>query len=391
MPYAFPQWESARRLNEQIKVTPHTCQYVLLLNQTNCFDIEKDLRKILKINHKPLVWFINTFQKHRVRVEYAVLFTQRELSVFGPIAHQQTHGILSKRFETIYGECQPIFVSLPGVLKNCGVAENPFQPFPLKHLETELQTDLKRLLQQKVVYQCLVGGREETIEQHRWKVLQQVAEWLHIPHALSTHQDDCVKDQVLQLLSKGIKRKHFKKIPQDESEWTHLLNVWLRRNTMNQDVKERDIYRWLAVDGFDGFEAKHLKLYLLAILDQKCIRQEYRLHIKAVRAMYRWFESQPQVSSLTGTDSGCVVFLTLLQLYVNKLEMMEDEITLQVHLAKRSAEGFLHRNANYYKDVRNVTEALLQELGNIYVQEWQGKDWTSVANEQLGRLMKSKN
>ncbi|GFQ90093.1 uncharacterized protein TNCT_26581 [Trichonephila clavata] len=107
--------------------------------------------------------------------------------------------------------------------------------------------------------------------------------------------------------------------------------------------------------------------------------------------MYRWFESQPQVSSLTGTDSGCVVFLTLLQLYVNKLEMMEDEITLQVHLAKRSAEGFLHRNANYYKDVRNVTEALLQGLGNIYVQEWQGKDWTSVANEQLGRLMKSKN
>ncbi|GFR04729.1 uncharacterized protein TNCT_37841 [Trichonephila clavata] len=209
MPYAFPQWESARRLNEQIKVTPYTCQYVLLLNQTNCFDIEKDLRKCLKINHKPLVWFINTFQKHRVRVEYAVLFTQRELSVFGPIAHQQTHGILSKRFENIYGKCKPIFVRLPWCLKNCGVAENHFQPFQWKHLETELQTDLKRLLQQKVVYQCLVGGREETIEQHRWKVLKQVAEWLHIPHVLSMHQDDCVKDQLLQLLSKGIKRKNF--------------------------------------------------------------------------------------------------------------------------------------------------------------------------------------
>ncbi|GFR15192.1 uncharacterized protein TNCT_731951 [Trichonephila clavata] len=278
----------------------------------------------------------------------------------------------------------------PGVLKNCGVAENHFQPFQWKHLETELQTDLKRLLQQKVVYQCLVGGREETIEQHQWKVLQQVAEWLHIPNALSMHQDDCVKDQLLQLLSKGITRKNFKKIPQDESEWTHLLNVWLRRNTMDHDVKERDIYRWLAVDGFDGFEAKHLKLYLSAILDPKFIRQEYRLHIKAVRAMYRWFESQPQVSSLTETDSGCVVFLTLLQLYVNKLEMIEDEITLQVHLAKRSAEGFLHRNANYYKDVRKVTEALLQEFGNIYVYEWQGKNWTHVANEQLGRLMKNK-
>ncbi|GFY55246.1 ribonucleoside-diphosphate reductase small chain [Trichonephila inaurata madagascariensis] len=69
---------------------------------------------------------------------------------------------------------------------------------------------------------------------------------------------------------------------------------------------------------------------------------------------------------------------------------MEDEITLQVHLAKISAEGFLHRNANYYKGVRNVMEALLQELGNFYVQEWQGKGWTFVANEQLARLMKNK-
>ncbi|GFR03762.1 uncharacterized protein TNCT_320351 [Trichonephila clavata] len=148
--------------------------------------------------------------------------------------------------------------------------------------------------------------------------------------------------------------------------------------------------RHLPIAGFDGFEANHLKFYLSVILDQKVVRHEYRFHIKAVRALYRWFESQPKVSSLTGTDSGCVVFLTLLQLYMNKLQLMDDEVTLQVHLAKRLAEGFLHRNANYYKGVRNVTEVLLQELGNIYVEEWQGKDWTCVANEQLARLMNNK-
>ncbi|GFY23846.1 hypothetical protein TNCV_3536401 [Trichonephila clavipes] len=59
-------------------------------------------------------------------------------------------------------------------------------------------------------------------------------------------------------------------------------------------------------------------------------------------------------------------------------------------VAMECCEEFLHRNANYYKDVRNVTEALLQELGNIYVQEWQGKDWTIVANEQLARLINNK-
>ncbi|GFT05740.1 uncharacterized protein TNCV_2711061 [Trichonephila clavipes] len=133
MPYAFPQWESARRLNEQIKVTPHTCQYVLLLPQTNCFDIEKDLRKLLKINHKPLVWFINTFQKHQVQVEYGVLFTQRELNVFGPIATQQTHGILSKRFETLYGEFKPTFVALPWCIKKLWRGRNPF---PTVSIET---------------------------------------------------------------------------------------------------------------------------------------------------------------------------------------------------------------------------------------------------------------
>ncbi|GFQ99828.1 uncharacterized protein TNCT_226581 [Trichonephila clavata] len=131
---SFPQWESVQRLNEQIKVTPPTCQYVLLLHQTNCFNIEKDLRKLLKINHKPLVWFINTFQKHRVRVEYAVLFTQRELSVFGPIATQQTHGILSKRFQKIYGAFQPTFVGLSWCIKKLWGGRNP--PFPTVSVET---------------------------------------------------------------------------------------------------------------------------------------------------------------------------------------------------------------------------------------------------------------
>ncbi|GFR13333.1 hypothetical protein TNCT_348441 [Trichonephila clavata] len=61
------------------------------------------------------------------------------------------------------------------------------------------------------------------------------------------NQNAYVKDQLLQLLSKGIKRKNLKHIPQDESEWIHLLNVWLRQSTMDHDVKERDIYQLLAV------------------------------------------------------------------------------------------------------------------------------------------------
>ncbi|GFQ99826.1 hypothetical protein TNCT_226571 [Trichonephila clavata] len=46
--------------------------------------------------------------------------------------------------------------------------------------------------------------------------------------------------------------KNLKHIPQDESEWIHLLNVWLRQSTMDHDVKERDIYQLLAwMDSMD--------------------------------------------------------------------------------------------------------------------------------------------
>ncbi|GFT26028.1 uncharacterized protein NPIL_17011 [Nephila pilipes] len=172
----------------------------------------------------------------------------------------------------------------PGASKNCGQDEIRTLPCPSNLSETESQTKLKQLLHLEVVKQSFLGGREETIEHHRWKVLHQVAEWLHIPDALSVNQEVCVKGQLIQLLLKGIKKKNLKQMPQDELEWVQLLKLWLHRNTLNNDVKERDMYQLLAVDGFDGFEAKHLKLYLSGILSQNHMRREYRVS-HAVRAM----------------------------------------------------------------------------------------------------------
>lgn len=96
------QWELARRLNQRTGVTPAACQYVVLINQTYSFQIENDLKKTLRINKKPLNWFIRKFQQYRVRVEFTTLFTKKELDRFGPIAIQQSHGIVTRLFNQRY-------------------------------------------------------------------------------------------------------------------------------------------------------------------------------------------------------------------------------------------------------------------------------------------------
>ncbi|GFQ82097.1 hypothetical protein TNCT_707281 [Trichonephila clavata] len=101
----------------------------------------------------------------------------------------------------------PLLLGSSWCIKKLWGGRNP--PFPtisVEPLETELQTKLRDLLQQQVAYQCLKeeGRNNRTASV---KVLQQVAEWLHIPHALSMNQNAYVKDQLLQLLSKGIREK----------------------------------------------------------------------------------------------------------------------------------------------------------------------------------------
>lgn len=215
----------------------------------------------------------------------------------------------------------------------------------------------------------------------RWHVLRRVSEWLQIPDMLDLYLDEIQRNQLVSLLYKGT--KHTKQLPQDDAEWSRLLTFWIRQNR----VEDRLIYHILAVDGFDGFEPKDLKYYLPAVIDPGCIRWEYRQHGIAVRSMYQWFESHSDVSSLTGSDSGCVVFLALLQLYVEEIPPVDEQIAMQAHRAQAWAEGYLYRNASNHQDVRKVTPDLLRELGRVYGNAW---DWHQVAREQLASLINKK-
>lgn len=254
-----------------------------------------------------------------------------------------------------------------------------------RHFETK--SLLKSLIHKEVAKICFTS--QKTLQECRWEILCQIAEWLNISKVLNLYQDEIPRNQLITLLLTDVKHKNMKHVPQDEMEWTRQLNSWLRNNAIGSNVKDRTIYRLLAVDGFEGLEPKYLKLYLKNVFDPRYIRHEYRLHIIAIRKMYDWFETDPAVSSLTGTDSGCVVFLALLHLYMTELNhlLLDDQIALQANCAREWAEGFLYRNANYYNDVRNVNNNMLETVIKIYKDAWkETQEWKQVGKEYLQNL-----
>lgn len=100
--FSWNQWTLVNQFNIQTGILPDNCQYVVLLNNTQNFQVIKDLKFFLKINKKPLSWFIKEFRNHRVRVEYTTLFTVREKKKLGPIATKICNGITTRLFQKIY-------------------------------------------------------------------------------------------------------------------------------------------------------------------------------------------------------------------------------------------------------------------------------------------------
>lgn len=123
---SFLQWESARVFNKETGISPNDCQFVILIQKTNLFQVERDLKKTLKVTRKPLKDFITKFRQHRVRVEYVTLFLPQDLKSLGPIADQQTSGIVSRLFDKIYSVSKPTLVATPGCIKNVWFDRKPF-------------------------------------------------------------------------------------------------------------------------------------------------------------------------------------------------------------------------------------------------------------------------
>lgn len=266
-----------------------------------------------------------------------------------------------------------------------------------KHWSTSsLDEEIKKLLHEKLVRQVVLGRPYESLRFHRRQLVKQLADWVGFfdEDDFTSSKDENVhyRHELMNLLVTASK-KYFIDVPSDQSEWTKLLNKWLKANTSGAVLLNRSIYRILAVDGFKGFKPKHLTLYLPEILLP--LREEYKSHVRGIRNMYTFFDKNEKVSSLTGTDSACVIFLALLRWYENQMEndlMKDDQIIFQVKQAKSWAEGHLQQHREYYHDVRNVNENLLDMFGKIYGEEFKNSDksWKVIGHELLPKLNREK-
>lgn len=100
MDQRFPQWQGTHLLNRRIDIDE--CRYVVLLTQTYCFNVEKDLKFALRITKKPINWFVTKFKENKVRVEYATLFTKQELKRLGPTSIKTSQRIVARLLQTFY-------------------------------------------------------------------------------------------------------------------------------------------------------------------------------------------------------------------------------------------------------------------------------------------------
>lgn len=262
---------------------------------------------------------------------------------------------------------------------------------------SSLDDEIKKLLHEKLVRRVVSGRPFETLRFHRRQLIKQLADWIGVfdeddDSSSGKDENGRYRHELMTLLA-ATSKKYFVDVPADNSEWTKLLNKWLKANTSGAVLSNRAVYRILAVDGFRGFRPKHLTSYLPEVLLP--LREEYKFHVRGVRNMYDFLDKNEKVSSLTGTDSACVIFLALLHWYERRMAddlMKDDQITFQVKRAKSWAEGYLQQNGEYYHDVKNVDENLLETFGEIYGEEFKNDDesWKVIGCELLPMVNRDK-
>ena len=244
---------------------------------------------------------------------------------------------------------------------------------------------LDRLIRQKLVYRLRQGQTHDTLSFHCCAIIKEMKQTLY-PYDESL-QDFSFRDRLITLLASSSKVPILD-IPTDLSEWFKLLNQWIRSHIVEDVIFNRDIYEILAVDGFYGFKPKELKHYLMRILQN--LRHEFQLHTKSVRAMYLWISKNPLIASLPGTDSACLVFLSLLEFYSEQLHTLvfDNQVQYQLQQAKSQAEGFLHKHSDYYRDIMHVDETLVTSLARVYSKEFNDPEKCKTVAEEMLKLIK---
>lgn len=115
MEIPFQQWLPAKKFNQHVASSAH--HYVILLTNTKSFNIDHDLKHFLHITKKPLVWFSKKFKQHGIKVEYATVFSQKDIQSFGPLSTNVSNGIVRYYLQSKYCD-SVVFVCPASFAKN---------------------------------------------------------------------------------------------------------------------------------------------------------------------------------------------------------------------------------------------------------------------------------
>lgn len=218
---------------------------------------------------------------------------------------------------------------------------------------------------------------------HRRRLLLDVARHLGVSVPTSVREDDegeTLQQELCALLAcNGIKKS--------STDWSKALTAWFRNSGESSD---RTIFRLLACDGFKSIVtlgSKNLKEYLSNVVEFAQLKRHVKKHARAVRKMYDWFDDEPLVSALTGLDSSCVVFLSLIRLFKTTLGLnVDDYVRVVMDRAEISTLSFLQKRADTrFKDVSNVDDSVKKTLQNIYVESF--PEWETYIHELLNQLV----
>ncbi|GBO40673.1 hypothetical protein AVEN_133087-1 [Araneus ventricosus] len=223
-----------------------------------------------------------------------------------------------------------------------------------------MDPELRIAIEKAVDKRFMKGKNQETRQHHHITVLREVAEILNLP--LPCEQEY----QLQQLLGMKFCR----------SDLGTLIDNWVRKNMIGPEklIKTRELFTILGVDGFNGIG--DFKAYL---------NKDNNSHFNGVVNMYKFLDTSI-ISSLTGTDSACVVFLALLKLFSTKI--VDDQARIVMEQIKNKIESFMHRHAQYYRDIHLVNDNILNALIRVYVNT--NPNWFQHALERTNILLKNK-
>lgn len=162
------------------------------------------------------------------------------------------------------------------------------------------------------------------------------------------------------------------------------LNILVRKHSIDRDPQNKekiliskDLPQLLAIDGLAGFTNADVKNYVENLQVGNESEQEQDKHTIAVRRMYLL------LPSLTGTDSICVIFLSLLKLYRNHIT--DQEAINKVDQVTTNVSDYLLKNSKYYTDLKETTQsATLEKLQECYSEI---VDVAKLASQKISQMI----